>query len=113
MCDSITLNQITEKVVRAARESLKEKLDKVILYGSYARGDYNDDSDVDIIVLADIPISDANKEWKKIWNITGDLDLEYNVLVSIQVKDCATFYRFIKDLPFFINIAKEGVELSA
>ena len=30
---------------------LGDKLDKVILYGSYARGDYNEHSDVDIMIL--------------------------------------------------------------
>jgi len=38
------LDEITAKVVQAARESLGDKLDKVILYGSYARGDYDDES---------------------------------------------------------------------
>jgi predicted nucleotidyltransferase len=28
-------------------------VDKIILYGSFARGDYRDDSDIDLIVISD------------------------------------------------------------
>ena len=32
---------------------LGERLKKIILYGSYARGDYNSSSDIDIMILTD------------------------------------------------------------
>ena len=113
MFSRTSLNEITAKVVQAAKESLGEKLDRVILYGSYARGDFDDESDIDIMVLADIPREDVNKASRQIWSLTGDLDLEYNVVVSIHVADCQTFYRFVDDLPFYINVQKEGVVRSA
>ena len=50
--------------MQAARESLGDKLDKVILYGSYARGDYDDESDIDIMVLADIPREACGYEYE-------------------------------------------------
>ena len=113
MCNQSVLDIVTGKVVQAAIESLGDKLDKVILYGSYARGDYDSESDIDIMVLADIPRENANRVWEQIWDITGDLDLEYDIVVSVHITDCATFYKFINDLPFYMNVMREGVVLSA
>jgi predicted nucleotidyltransferase len=107
------LNEITAKVARAARESLGEKLDKVILYGSYARKDNNDESDIDIMVLADIPREDQGLERNKIRDIQGYIDLDYDVVLSLNVVDCETFYRFLQVEPFNRNIMKEGVVISA
>ena len=113
MCSKSILNEITSKVSNAAKECLGDKLDKVFLYGSYARGDSFSDSDIDILVLANIPREDTRKIYKKIWSIIGDLDLEYNVFISIHVTDCTTFYQYANDLPFYMNVLRDGVELSA
>jgi len=45
MCDKAVLNEITERVCAAAKEVLGGKLEKVVLFGSYARGDYREWSD--------------------------------------------------------------------
>jgi predicted nucleotidyltransferase len=40
MCDKAVLDTITKKVCVSAREVLGDKLEKVVLFGSYARGDF-------------------------------------------------------------------------
>ena len=55
------LNAVAQKVLNAAKDALGERLDKVILFGSYARGDFDNESDFDIFVLADVPHEEANK----------------------------------------------------
>jgi predicted nucleotidyltransferase len=114
MCSQVALNEITQKIVCRAKEHLGDKLDKVILYGSYARGDYDDESDIDIMVLADIPAEDRWQTYMQCFNeLASRLGLERDILVSVHVQDCSTFYRFADDLPFYMNVRKEGVELSA
>ena len=113
MCSQATLSQISDRVVQAARESLGNKLDKVILYGSYARGDYDDESDIDIMVLANIPLENRGSEREKIRDILGYIDLEHDVVLCLNVTDCETFNKYTEDLPFYINVLKDGVVLSA
>ena len=113
MCDQLTLDEITTKVVQAAKEVFGEKLEQVILYGSYARGDHDDESDVDIMVVADIPHEDCWKEYKRISDLTWSLDLEHDVLVSICITDSDTFRTYASILPFYLNVLHEGVSLIA
>jgi len=113
MRNDLVLDEITKQVVQAAKVSLGERLDKIILYGSYARGDYDDESDIDIMVLADIPHEACWSEYLKISELTWKLDLEYDVLISVNVTDSATFYKYAGILPFYINVLQEGVALVA
>ncbi len=59
---------------------LKDKLDKIVLFGSYARGDYDEESDVDVLILVkEIP---TLKEKQKIIKIASMYSLKYDILIS-------------------------------
>jgi len=42
---------VLEKIKDLVNESLKGKLDRVMLFGSRARGDFNQDSDYDLLIV--------------------------------------------------------------
>jgi len=113
MCTKAVLNKITEKVCAAAKETLGGKLEKVLLYGSYARGDYDEESDIDIFVLANIQPEDANKERMKIRASMGYIELDYDIVVSLHIACSTNFYNWLNVLPFYMNVRKEGIELYA
>jgi len=113
MCDKAVLDEITSRVCAAAKEVLGDKLEKVVLYGSYARGDYNEYSDIDLFVLADIPQEDCCGTGLKICGFSNDLELEHNILICPHVTSSAIFRTYYDTLPFFMNVIKEGVELYA
>jgi len=113
MCDKDTLNLITERVCAAAKEVLGDKLEKVVLFGSYARGDYDNESDIDIMIIADIALEDKHATWKKIYARAGDLSLEYDILVSLIIACSDIFHRYADYSGFYINVQKDGVELYA
>ena len=48
------LEEILKKYTADVRAIYGERLCEVILYGSYARGDYREDSDIDIMILVDM-----------------------------------------------------------
>ena len=45
------INEVKEECTSLVRDLLKEDLVEVVLYGSCARGDYTEDSDIDIALL--------------------------------------------------------------
>ena len=108
------LTHITNTITESAKKLLGDKLHSVILYGSYARGDFNEDSDVDIMILADI---DETTEQRTFFHtmdeVTSDLDLELGTMVSVHLKNKDFFYEWVTKLPFYRNVAKDGVTLYA
>ncbi|MDR2592336.1 MAG: nucleotidyltransferase domain-containing protein [Chitinispirillales bacterium] len=113
MCDKSVLDEITSRVCAAAKEVLGDKLEKVILFGSYARGDYDEESDIDIMIVADIALEERSAARDKIRAHTGDLGLEYDVVVGLCM-DCSHIYYKYKDASgFYINVQKDGVTLYA
>jgi len=113
MCNQLVVKEILNLITQAAKNLLGEKLDKVILYGSYARGDYNSESDIDIMVLADVDTEEAQRIENELWKIGWDLGYEHDILITVFFKDSRTFYRFLPIEPFYQNVIRNGVLLSA
>jgi predicted nucleotidyltransferase len=112
-CSKEVLNETTKRVCAAAKEVLGDKLKKVILYGSYARGDYDEYSDIDILVLADIAQEECCDVSSDIREFIWEFELEHNIIISSHVTSAATFYGWLNVLPFYMNVVKDGVELYA
>jgi predicted nucleotidyltransferase len=104
-------NAVTQKVLHAAKDALGERLDKVILFGSYARGDFDSDSDIDIFVLADVPHGETNKWSNSIDDRLADLGFDYDLLVCIHLTSRTMFDRYYDVLPYYQNVIREGIEL--
>lgn len=113
MCTKSVLNEVTEKICVSAKDVLGEKLEKVVLFGSYARGDYDDESDIDILVIADVAQEDANDVRRSIRDRLGYLSLEYGVLVCLHITCSAIYHKYLGASPFYMNVKKDGVELYA
>jgi predicted nucleotidyltransferase len=113
MCDKAVLDEVTARVCAAAREVLGDKLEKVILYGSYARGDFNEESDIDILVIAHIPQKDCCEAGVNIREFIWEFELEHDIMISPHVTGSKVFYTYSDTLPFYMNVVKEGVELYA
>jgi predicted nucleotidyltransferase len=112
VCNQSTLNIITNKIVQEVKENFGNRLDKIILYGSYARGDNEGDSDIDIMALVDVSPEYANRLDMQLTRFTSRLGLEFDVVVSLFVKDCNTFYKYLHIEPFYQNVMKDGVILN-
>jgi uncharacterized protein len=95
------MKELKEGLVRIYGDKLKE----LYLYGSYARGDYRQSSDVDVMIL----LSDFKNYWEEI-NRTSELiqnvSLDHNILVSRIFITEEKWNR--SDTPLLENIHHEG-----
>ena len=113
MCTKNQLDEIGRRIANKAIEELGDRLDRLLLYGSYARGDFDGDSDIDIMVIADISEAEANRLEEELVKFTTRIDLEFDVIISLYVKDKGSFYKWSNVLPFYKNVLSEGVSLIA
>jgi len=113
MCTRQTAFQIIDGMSERIRRLFPEGEMDVILYGSYARNEQTEESDIDILYLVEMPReSISSKEWQ-IGEAAAELTLEYGVVVSPVVENRDYFNRNSDVLPFFANIQREGVKLGA
>lgn len=105
------LNAITEDIVREVKDTLQDKVYKIILFGSYARGDYDDGSDIDVMVLSDTDLSTIKQYRKPIHKAASRLSLKNDLEVSLLIRDKESFEANSNDYPFYRAINEEGVQI--
>lgn len=101
------LQRYISEVLRIYGINLKE----VILYGSYARGDNNAESDIDIMILVDLNDEEIRQKGDDLSNVTFDFNYDNDLMVMPIVKNQQHFNRWLNAYPFYNNVRKEGVDL--
>ncbi len=98
------------EILKEFREEIEKlygkRLKSIILYGSWARGDATEDSDIDVVIVLEREVI-PGKEIDRMIDIITDINLKYGVLISaypISEKDYSTI-----NSPLLINVRREGV----
>ena len=105
------IRMILDEYVRGIVKIYGEKLHSVILYGSYARGDYKADSDIDIMILVDMSELDIKEFRHKLSELTYDINEKYECDINPIAKSLDLFVQWEDAYPFYANIKNEGVSL--
>ena len=107
--DSMLTNTMTEDLIHGLIDIFSSNILAVILYGSVARNDNTDDSDIDIVIIIKNEMDDATKERFIHWS--AELDLRYDRVFSIIDIQEENMEKWGNVLPFYQNIQKEGIIL--
>ncbi|KAA6301864.1 MAG: hypothetical protein EZS26_002027 [Candidatus Ordinivivax streblomastigis] len=85
---------------------------EVILYGSQARGDAHEDSDIDLLILVDKDKL-SYQEQVAITDPLFDLESQYNYKIAISplVYTRQQWYNRPFQTPFYLNVMNEGIKL--
>ena len=73
------------------------------LYGSYARGDFDSESDIDILLTV------ISRRRYDLAEITSSLSLKNDITVSVTAKPLSQFRQYSEVLPFYKNVLREGI----
>lgn len=103
-------DEVIEKFLRGITDSgLREKIERMYLFGSRARGEEQPDSDYDILIVADQP---DRKFRDRLYDIAIDILLETSRDISLKIYKTQEFQRLRRmQTPFMTNVLKEGVRI--
>lgn len=109
--DNSRVKDVLRKIDNEIIKLFGDKLQDIILYGSYARNENTTESDIDIMILVNEDESKLKKYEDKITDIMVDLSLEYGIVVSLYTQSVQDYQRQINVLPFLKNIQREGIRI--
>lgn len=106
------IQEVVQKFAEEVKRIYGTKLMEIILYGSCARGDFAKDSDIDIMILLNVPEEDINSERKRIYDVSDRLDLEYDVVLTPVFQNYLVYEKYMSASVFYQNVEKEGVKIA-
>ena len=105
------MQDLIEQYVEEIKKIYGSYVRQIILYGSCARGDFRPDSDVDIMILADMSDLELKAYAQQLSYMTYDFNMDHDTDIKPIAKSEAHFKNRIVNYPFYSNIHKEGVVL--
>ncbi len=110
MMDKIIQESALRELTRRLEDKFPAQISQVFLYGSRARGDAEDVSDVDILVIAD------SNDWRlkhEISNLAADISLEFGLLLDSHVISSDKWQWMGKrNFRYYNNVMAEGVPIT-
>lgn len=107
---STRLDRKTRIILTEVRDALREvygaRLRKVCLYGSYARGDQRDGSDMDVLIVLD-EVRDVGEELERVAQLGSDLSLAHDITISFCPVDEREF--LYEQTGFLTTIRREAI----
>ena len=99
-------------LVRELRAHYGSDLLRVVLFGSKARGDFDEESDLDLLVVVRMGNGDDRQYWNEIVDLAWRVELAYGIVTSLVIKDVAN-YDMMREHQLLLarNIEQDGVNL--
>ena len=113
MCSQRELNILLKKLAEIYQSVYGSDIVKILMYGSYARGTFTADSDLDVVAIVKGSRDELQRKLKTVWDYSCELELEYGTILSPTVIPYEEFETYKQDMPYYRNIEQEGVAIVA
>ena len=107
-----TVRDVIYLFSRQLQMLLGAHLSKIIVYGSYARGDYQENSDVDVMILVNLTEEEIKKIENSVYDIAFEIEMNTGIDISPVIKSESQFEYWVDVLPYYRNVREEGVLIS-
>jgi len=101
------IEQILKEVKKEILNLYGNRLSKLILYGSRARGDATEYSDIDLLIVLKGRVNEKKETDRR--EIIYDLILKYNAEIS-EFAVSENRYK-TSNMPFYLNVRNDGIDL--
>ena len=105
----MTRQEVLMTFAQDTRRILKSNLSKLTVYGSYARGDYKENSDIDVMILTPLSKEEIEKIENRIFDLAFDLELESGFVINPVLENEAHYKYWLGAVPFYDNVEREGI----
>ncbi len=102
-----TRDKALKEFIKNIKTKYGNKIDRIILFGSYARGDYRKESDIDVLVIWK---GEEVEGWNSLEREAVEVLFKYGSFISLKIISPSE-YSVMKemDFPFIRNVSAEGV----
>lgn len=108
----VSVRDIVYEFSKDMQRILGKDLSAVVLYGSYARGDYIEDSDVDVMVLVKCSENNIRKYRDRVSDCAFDYLMKYGIDISPVIKNEEHFNYWVDHLPYYRSVRDEGIPIN-
>ena len=98
-----------EELVRGLLRILPDQTVQIVLYGSTARGTAEEDSDIDIALFVNGPLTAVQED--RLSDLIVDMNLKYDKIFSVIDIDQQSYLKWRKVSPFYQSVDREGIVL--
>lgn len=109
----VSVRELVYEYAKDMRRLFGKDLSQILIYGSYARGDYTENSDVDVMILVKIPETELRKYLDRVSDQAFEYLIKYGINISPVVKNVEHFNYWVDNLPYYRNVRNEGVIVDA
>ena len=102
----MNLKIVLDEFKAELRKLYGERLKDVILYGSYARGNASEKSDIDVMVVLEGSIM-PGREIDRMIDVITDINLKYGVLLAVVPVSEEKYFNV--NSPLLLNVRREGI----
>lgn len=102
------IKELLEEFKKEIEKLYGDRLKQIILYGSHARGDFTEESDIDLLIVLKGKVV-PGKEIDRMIDIITEINLKYGMLISIYPVSEEDYKKV--NSPLLINVRREGISV--